>query len=141
MPLPANCAACTMFPDGKHCLRHAPGPSTRKLEPAKWPQREPTSVCGEGKVDVTPTKCGDCMWRWTPDNKPIGKPVALAPRSNIWSLSDTGWWADAWYCIHHTVGPGSDDQMFYPRVVHALEACGSGETPKEYLKRMERDAG
>lgn len=135
MPLPQSCAACTMFqPNGALCRRHAPSPTTAKLEPAKWPKREPTSRCAEGNVEKPPIACQDCFFWWP---EPNGQPLtpSRVERAGIWaSRSDDGWWKHSGLCVHHTGAPGAESVLLHPRVTHgALDGCGAGKTMEEVL--------
>lgn len=137
MGLPQSCAVCTMHrAEGELCRRHAPGPATVRHEPAKWPQREPSSRCAEGSTDRVPIACGACFYWWQPDGKPITPKVAAAHRAAIWAPKDTDWWDNTGLCVHHTAHPGGKTEMYHPRVTHgALDGCGTGETPEQVIKR------
>lgn len=135
MPLPSSCAGCTMHKPDNLCVAHSPSPTTVALEVAKWPMREPTSVCAEGSIDKQPITCGECLYWWTPDGQPL--PEKTSNRTALWS----SWQSrkeDRMFCVHHTASPGADSVMFYPRVTYKSDGCGSGKTPEQVLAEADK---
>ena len=121
--------------EGELCRRHAPSPTTTEREPAKWPRRHSTSVCGEGSVDRGPVLCGDCVYWQLSGGNALRPETSTDQRLQIWASEiDEEWWDNARECVHHTVGPGRESEMFHPRVCHATDSCGSGKTPEQMLE-------
>jgi hypothetical protein len=139
VPLPKNCAACTMFTKEEECHRHAPSPSTERLERTGWNKREPDSVCAEGEVERRPIRCADCFFWWSPLGGPVVPKPADPPTVHIWGIPRDPWWDDAKLCVHHTVPPGSigKTEVFHARVTHATDGCGVGKLREEVAKKSQ----
>lgn len=137
MALPSSCAVCTLYKPKNLCVAHAPSPTTAALEVAKWPMREPTSVCAEGSVDRQPITCGECLYWWTPDGQPL--PEKASTRSGIWA-SGHGREEARMFCVHHTASPGSESVMFHPRVTYETDGCGIGKTPEQVIADAEKES-
>ena len=121
-----QCNACRFWADNENgkegfCHRHAPRPSERSLQVARWPETRAMDGCGDGEVahaTRVPPTCQHCIFWLRP-----GQGIEPGLRGD----HQASWWRGAGFCRRFAPYPGVDSGAHaFWRITHDDDHCFDG---------------